>query len=1005
MKYLHIILILCWAGSSMGQQTQYNFHKLGLQDGLHDGTARRIGQDKFGYIWICSVGALNRFDGKHVVQYTNIPGDTTSPYGSQPRSVHTDPTGRLWFGFETGFAEFDFRTETFKRYPSLKDEFISRIISINDSTLFLNSRSSLIRFNTRNGQVFYYGSSKDPRHAALHQNGVNDMLYKNGEFYIATNTGLVIMNGRTEQTKAIKIPELGDRSIIAVELDSANNIWLGTTQKVKLIKLHPDLKTREIYDRFLTSDVHTQPLNVMDIMVDNRNRVWVVTAIDGLMQYRPEKNEFIKHLHNSEVPSSPSANNYRSIFQDDKGLIWLGCDYAGVNFFDPDKILFKTILPFPDRLDERARGVGRAVTEDKNGMIWMGNHDGVTRYDPTTRQYTIWRNEDNKAPILYNNVVRALHCDNENNIWIGTATGVNRYNQASRKMEFIPEKNLSLSFYNSITQDRLGNVWFCGNTPSSLEWYDPATKTFHNIFEHPQLKKYAGVTTTSYVMEDSKSRLWISYSRRGVVMLDKKSGKDTHYLANDTTGKGIIGNQVVDIKEDLDGKIWVSSFNGVTCIDPEQNTFVSYNKKSGLPGNWVSPIVVDDRNRVWLGVNGGLTMVHADRKGISRFSLSDGLPSIGFPEHAGIKTANGDIMLPTYQGYLRFDPNDFKEERSDTRFYLESYSVFNDHYKWSPEMDATSGLHFTPEQNSFTFNLAAINYLIPDETWFAYKLEGFDNNWHYTKDPKAVYTNVPGGRYTFRFKAAINNDSWDDVASKSLSVKLDTIFYKSAWFWALMLALMAGGFYALYRYRTYQARQLYLLKGQTQVLEKEKAVVMFESLKQQLNPHFLFNSLTSLSGLIETDPQEAGAFLDQMSSIYRYILRNANEESVSLKDEIAFVKLYIDLQQTRFDKGLQVIIDIPEDHLHYKIAPVTLQNLIENAIKHNIMDAESPLMIHIGIDGDHLVVRNNLQRKNVVETSNKKGLQQFISLYRFLSEKPVIIDASEKEFIIKVPLI
>ena len=196
-----------------------------------------------------------------------------------------------------------------------------------------------------------------------------------------------------------------------------------------------------------------------------------------------------------------------------------------------------------------------------------------------------------------------------------------------------------------------------------------------------------------------------------------------------------------------------------------------------------------------------------------------------------------------------------------------------------------------------------------------------------------------------------------------------------------------------------------MLESKAQRLEKEKVMVMYESLKQQLNPHFLFNSLTSLSGLIETDQQVAGNFLEQMSGIYRYILKNGDNETVSLKDEIEFVQLYINLQQTRFKKGLIVNINVPDEYLHYKIAPVTLQNLIENAIKHNIIDADSPLEIDIFIEDDFLVVRNNLQKKNMVETSNKKGLAQFVNLYKYLSRKPVHVEESTKDFTIKIPLV
>ena len=198
---------------------------------------------------------------------------------------------------------------------------------------------------------------------------------------------------------------------------------------------------------------------------------------------------------------------------------------------------------------------------------------------------------------------------------------------------------------------------------------------------------------------------------------------------------------------------------------------------------------------------------------------------------------------------------------------------------------------------------------------------------------------------------------------------------------------------------------MHRLQSRAQLLEKEKTLVMYESLKQQLNPHFLFNSLTSLSGLIETDQKMAGNFLEQMSKIYRYILKNRDSEVVTLREEINFVQVYINLQKTRFKDGLQVFIDINPEDAHRKIAPVTLQNLIENAIKHNIIDVESPLRIDIFTENDYLVVRNNLQKKNVVETSNKQGLINLESLYQYLSSKPLLIEEDEKLFTIKVPLI
>jgi LytS/YehU family sensor histidine kinase len=181
--------------------------------------------------------------------------------------------------------------------------------------------------------------------------------------------------------------------------------------------------------------------------------------------------------------------------------------------------------------------------------------------------------------------------------------------------------------------------------------------------------------------------------------------------------------------------------------------------------------------------------------------------------------------------------------------------------------------------------------------------------------------------------------------------------------------------------------------------------VQYEILKKQLNPHFLFNSLAALSGLISTEPGVARRFLEKMTKIYRYILKSDKNELVRLSDEINFAATYINLQQTRFGKGLEVNINVDEDFYGRKIVPVTIQNMIENAIKHNVISAASPLVIDITLENDCLVIKNNLQKKLRVETSNKLGLNQLKTLYTYLTDRPVIIEETEKDFAVRIPLV
>jgi len=188
-------------------------------------------------------------------------------------------------------------------------------------------------------------------------------------------------------------------------------------------------------------------------------------------------------------------------------------------------------------------------------------------------------------------------------------------------------------------------------------------------------------------------------------------------------------------------------------------------------------------------------------------------------------------------------------------------------------------------------------------------------------------------------------------------------------------------------------------------LEKEKSQVQFDNLKNQLNPHFLFNSLTSLDSLIQEKPELARQFLQQLSKVFRYLLQHQERGLVPLETELDFVKNYLFLLKTRFEGSLQIDLVIDNEALDKQITPVTLQILIENAIKHNIVSVRHPLKITIKTEADVLLASNPIQLKKQVESSNNQGLNNLKALYSFLSEKPIEISNTGDTFTVKVPLL
>ncbi|WP_128543545.1 sensor histidine kinase [Larkinella soli] len=192
-----------------------------------------------------------------------------------------------------------------------------------------------------------------------------------------------------------------------------------------------------------------------------------------------------------------------------------------------------------------------------------------------------------------------------------------------------------------------------------------------------------------------------------------------------------------------------------------------------------------------------------------------------------------------------------------------------------------------------------------------------------------------------------------------------------------------------------------------QQLRQEMSEVQMRALQAQLNPHFLFNSLNSLSSLITDEPRKAEQFVDEMASVYRYLLQNNDNELTTLSRELTFIHSYYHLLQTRYGRGIGLEIDVDELYLNYRLPPLTLQLLLENAVKHNIVSGDQPLKIRISTSGQGwLTVRNNLQRKPLDRVkSTKKGLLNILTKYQLLGMPAPTFQETAEDFVVSLPLI
>jgi hypothetical protein len=204
----------------------------------------------------------------------------------------------------------------------------------------------------------------------------------------------------------------------------------------------------------------------------------------------------------------------------------------------------------------------------------------------------------------------------------------------------------------------------------------------------------------------------------------------------------------------------------------------------------------------------------------------------------------------------------------------------------------------------------------------------------------------------------------------------------------------------VYLYKWYQENKI-----KEQKIIAGTASAQFESLKNQIDPHFLFNSLNVLSSLIEENPENAQRFTTSLSKIYRYVLEQKDKELVSVSEELAFAKTYMNLLKMRFENS--ITFELPEgfDNPETKVVPLSLQLLLENTIKHNVVSERKPLHIKIYIENNYLIVENNLQKKEVLQDRRGVGLQNIVNRYGLISERKMLIEESTTFFKVKIPIL
>jgi len=975
----------------------FEFGHIREQDGLSSRKIYYLLHDREGYLWIATNTGLNRYDGTHFVQFRHQRNNPHSLRNNQVYALCEDKRGRIWAAHENGVSCYDKTTGRFEHITTVGNQPLGICKNVRcdraGNIWFTSRNRGLFGYTTKTGAVHYYTA-----HATDSTGGIrtlpNGLVEDPDEpgLWMAEAHGLryfdtVKKQFTTHRNTSRHSPVLTPNDVSALAMDGNKLLIADHTDNSILIY---DLRGQRILKRIRPGS----PQDRADflgsaIFVDRRHNLWVSTW-GGKSFHIDTRTDRVTPLgHAKSEPNALGSDIITSGWQQSDGTIWLGT-VNGLAYTNPERALYDMYdlgALFPALTDER--GI-ISFAEDPDGSWWLGTSiRGLLHYVPATNRLDVYRLPGKTAQYPWGLPVTGLD-QRGDELLVGSATGVYRFSKQTHQFKAIELPPAARSV-NLLTFRLVGNrYWVFGDSKQAFA-YDLArqqwqTYPIRSASTDPQF-------LVRQTLLDQRGNLWLDIHPEGFARF---SVQKKEFIVTDTH-RADYENTLNSLTEDRDGSfLMATGMDGLVTYDPVRRRDTVRVENEAMTLSQCTAARTDRFGNTWVADLNLFSVITAGRKQVLNFRLPLNEYTTAYSTYL-FPMRNGHLLSAQKGHLVEFKPENLRPAHRPEPVLLNRLALNDTTLLLHGQ---TPPIRLKSDDNSFMIEFSTLAPSTNQQ--YRYKLEGYDGWKESGTQTNAVYTKLPGGEYVFRVLAVAG-----DLRSRetTLAIHVDTVFYHTRWFQALLVAVVLALLYSLYRYRIRQSNRLHHYQIQMTRLKHEKAEIQYHNLINHLNPHFLFNSLTSLNSLILTKPKEASLFLRKLSVIYRYILQNKDSELVSLQAELTFAQNYIDLQTTRFGEGLHISINVTPDSLPRQIVPVTLQNLLENAIKHNIVSDDTPLNILIYTETDTLFVKNSLQRKSFVETSNKQGLNSLKSLYRYLSPRGVTVDETANEFRVSVPLL
>ena len=799
MKRNSLFFLMFWSFFNLFGIANLEFVRLNSNNGLSSEEVRNIFQDNDGYLWFLTSEGLNRYDGYNFKVFK--PGQEELDFSSSAfESICEDKQNRLWLGTpEMGVLIFDknnnsvLQFEDLSNGQKLSDLHIRTLLADRENNIWIGTEYGLYRFNIGTKELTYFNLGDDGATEpawCIVESMIED---SKGNIWIGTwSSGLFVFNPKKNAFTNHNIFNKGettinDNRIKSLFEDAYQNIWVGTWEDgLYQIKLHNEQINIERY--FLYDINNEQSISgdiIYSIAQDVNNNLWIGTPyglciIEDIYSRKPYFNNVSHEFGSSKGLSN---NEVWKIYKDKSGLMWVGTLEGGLNKVHPNGKIFEgyTIPPVDKQIYSQTI---QSFCIDADGDFLVGVKSlGFGRYNLESKSYTPYINMDKYSSLPENiNTVNCFLNENDKYLWLGTRyTGLIVYDVEHRKHIVVNSLNESFSYenVNVIFQDQAKDTWV--GTENGL-YKITRCNSDEECYEVNPVEEFSNKRVVS-ISQDRLTNLWIGTSENGIFQIQQE--EDNTAILNNFSRKSNNSptSRIQFIYTDSQNNIWAgTSDKGLLIYNKASSSFSIADITKGLESDMVFGITEDANGNLWFTTNNGLVrLIQQDDDLIGdSYTITDGIQGNIFIRGAIFKQNNNRIFIGGYHGFNAFYPTDLKPNSFLPPTAITELTI-NDRPKHFNVLNPVP-IALSYNENDIKIRFSANSFYKPEKNSFAYKLEGFSEEWQYVDANNRVahFPNLSAGEYTFYVKSSNSSDLWNQEPVK-IEFKIIPAPYKTWW--------------------------------------------------------------------------------------------------------------------------------------------------------------------------------------------------------------------------------